>query len=82
MLSEAEQKLQVSEGLAAMGSQQLSLRWKLLQVVGAAVIALSILIEWPAPSDPLLPDTQSFLLVLGVIVFVAGLLANSDKRVR
>jgi hypothetical protein len=55
---------------------------KLLQVLGAALIALCILIEWPAPSDPLLPDTQFFLLVLGVIVFVAGLLANSDKGLK
>lgn len=82
MLPGAKQKQQSSEGYGATLSRRLSLRWKLLRIVGAALIALSLLIEWPVPSDPLLPETQSFLSVLGVIVFVAGLLADSGKGLK
>ena len=82
MLLEAKQKQQLSEGYGGTLSRRLSLRWKVLQAVGATLIALSILIEWPASSDPLLPETQSFLSVLGVIVFVAGLLADSGKGLK
>lgn len=63
-------------------SQRLSLRWRVLGIVGATFIALSIFIEWPLPSDPLFPATQSFLLILGVIVFVAGLVSDSRKGLR
>lgn len=82
MLTETKQKQHLSEGYGATLSRRLSLRWKVLQAVGAALIALSILIEWPAPSDPLLPETQSFLSILGVIVFVAGLLAGRGKGLK
>jgi hypothetical protein len=34
------------------------------------------MIEWPVPSDPALPATQSYLLVLGVLVFVTGLFGD------
>ena len=60
-------------------ARRLSVRRKLLQAVGAVLILLSVFIEWPAESDPLLPGTRSFLLVLGIIVFLPGLLANDGK---
>jgi hypothetical protein len=74
----AEQKLQSSDQQAFSMPRRLSLRGKLLQLAGAALIALAVFIDWPAPSDPSVPQTSSLLLVLGVLVFGAGLVA--DRR--
>ena len=79
ILSEKEHKTESSDEQAAMISRRLSLRWKVLQGVGAALIALSMMVEWPLPSDPSFPATQSLLLVLGLLVFVAGLFAERCK---
>ena len=76
ILSEKEHKTESSDEQAAMISRRWSLRWKVLQGVGAALIALSVMVEWPLPSDPSVPATQSLLLVLGLLVFVAGLFAK------
>ena len=62
---------------SAVLSRRLSRRWKLLQVLGAAVIALAGLIDWPHCSDPTVPATPTVLLMLGIIVFVSGLYAES-----
>jgi len=75
-LLEKEHKTESFDEQAVGISRRLSLRWMVLQGVGAALIALSVLIEWPLPSDPSLPATQSLLLVLGLLVFVAGLFAE------
>jgi len=76
ILSEKEHKTESSDEQAAMISRRWSLRWKVLQGVGAALIALSVMVEWPLPSDPSVPATQYLLLVLGLLVFVAGLFAK------
>jgi hypothetical protein len=76
MLSEKGQKAESPDEQVATISRRLSLRWKVLQVIGAVLIALSVMIEWPVPSDPALPATQSYLLVLGVLVFVTGLFGD------
>ena len=76
ILSEKEHKTESSDEQAAMISRRLSLRWKVLQGVGAALIALSVMVEWPLPSDPSFPTTQSLLLVLGLLVLVASLFAE------
>lgn len=79
-MPEKEHKIESSDEQAARISRRLSLRWKVLQGVGAALIALSVMIEWPLPSDPSVPATQSLLLVLGLLVFVAGLFAGRCRR--
>jgi len=76
MWSEKDQKAETADEQVLTISRGLSLRWKVLQGVGAALIALSVMIEWPLPSDPSVPATQSFLLVLGLLVFVVGLFAE------
>jgi hypothetical protein len=81
MLSEKVQKAESSNEHVTTISRRLSLRWKVLQVVGGVLIALSVMIEWPVPSDPALPATQSFLLVLGVLVFVTGLFGERFRSV-
>ena len=62
-------------------SRRLSFRWKVLQGLGAVLVALAVMIYWPTASDPTLPSTRSFLLMLGACVFVAGLLAERRRDV-
>jgi hypothetical protein len=81
ILSEKERKPESSDEQIAAILRRLSLRWKLLQGVGAALIALSLMVEWPLPSDPALPATQPFLLILGVLVFVAGLFGGRYRGI-
>lgn len=54
----------------------MELRWKLLVVLGAVLIALAMLVDWPPPSESSLPETRSFLLFLGAIVGMAGLIVG------
>lgn len=79
MFSEKKQKAESSDAQAATVSRRLSLRWKVLRVVGAILTALSLMIEWPLPSDPTLPATRSLLLALGVLVFVAGVFGEWSR---
>jgi hypothetical protein len=53
-------------------SRRLSRRWKLLQILGAALIALAGVSDWLHFSDPTVPATPWFFLTLGIIVFVSG----------
>jgi hypothetical protein len=57
---------------AAVVSRRLSRRWKLLQILGTALIALAGVIDWLHVSDPTVPATPRFFLTLGIIVFVSG----------
>ena len=54
--------------------RKISLRWKVLQVLGGILIGLGLLIDWPAPQEADLPDTSSFLVIVGAVVMAAGLL--------
>ena len=72
MLTRRPQKDALSEEEPAAVSRRLSRRWKLLQVLGATLIALAGLIEWLNVSEPTVPATPEFLLTLGIIVFIAG----------
>jgi hypothetical protein len=56
----------------AVVSRRLSRRWTLLQILGAALIALAGVIGWLHFSDPTVPATPMFFLTLGIIVFVSG----------
>lgn len=47
-------------------------RWKLLVALGAALIALGLIPDWPPRTDPALPEPGTFFLLLGVVVGVAG----------
>lgn len=51
----------------------MALRWKMLVGLGATLIALGLMVDWPPKTDPSLPETQSFLLFLGGVIGVAGL---------
>ena len=56
--------------------RRIAWRWKVLQGVGGILIALGIFIDWPARVDASLPETSSFLLILGMLIGGAGLFAG------
>ena len=58
----------------------IALRWKVLTGMGALLIALGAFIDWPPPLDASLPETSSFLLVLGALVGAAGILAGLQRN--
>jgi len=60
--------------------RKISLRWKALQALGAILIALSLLIDWPPQQDASLPDTSSFLVIVGALVVTAGLLLALQRE--
>jgi hypothetical protein len=51
------------------------IRWMVLQVLGATLIAMGLFIEWPPPQEANLPDTSSFLIIVGGLLGVVGFLA-------
>ena len=54
-------------------SQRLKKRYTLLQVLGALLIVLAYAVDWAPPEDPTFPPTRSFMVLLGVMVYVTGL---------
>lgn len=61
-------------------AQRISIRWKVLQALGAALIALGLFVDWPPPQEANLPDTSSFLIILGGLLGAAGLLAALQRE--
>jgi hypothetical protein len=56
--------------------KQMALRWKVLEGLGVILIALAVFIDWPPRLDPSLPETSSFLLIVGALVGGAGFLGG------
>ena len=54
-------------------SLRLTKRCIFLQILGALLMVLACAVDWAPPDDPTLPQTRSFLLLIGVIVCVTGL---------
>jgi hypothetical protein len=54
--------------------RRIALRWKVMLTVSAILIALGLFIDWPPPQEATLPDTSSFLIILGGLLGAAGLL--------
>ena len=59
--------------------RRLALRGKVMLAVSAIVIGLGLCIDWSPPQDTSLPDTSSFLLILGVLLGCAGLLTATRR---
>lgn len=72
MLIRNPQKEASLEEEPAVVSRRLSRRWKLLQILGAALIALAGMIDWLHFSDPTVPDAPMLFLVVGIMVFITG----------
>jgi hypothetical protein len=56
-------------------ARRISIRCKTLQALGAVLIAVGLLVDWPPPQAANIPDTSSFLIILGGLIGAAGLLA-------
>lgn len=56
--------------------RRMSIRWKILQALGAVLIALGLFVDWPPPLEANLPDTSTFLILLGGLLGAAGFLAS------
>lgn len=55
-------------------SRRISIRWKVLEAFGALLIAMGVFVDWPPPQDAGLPDTPSFLIILGALLIAIGLM--------
>ncbi len=56
--------------------RQIAMRWKVLQALGAILIALGLLIDWSPQQEASLPDTSSFLMIIGTLLGVVGLMLS------
>lgn len=60
-------------------ARRIAIRWKVMQALGAVLIAMGLFLDWPPPQEASLPDTSSFLIILGGLLGAAGLLAAIQK---
>ncbi len=56
-----------------------TLRWKVMLALSAILITIGTCVDWSPPLDASLPDTSSFLVILGVLVGCAGLLTATRR---
>jgi hypothetical protein len=56
-------------------ARRISIRWKVLQALGATLIAMGLFADWPPQQEAGLPDTSSFLIIVGGLLGAAGFLA-------
>jgi hypothetical protein len=64
---------EMQEGTAEK-NHRLALRWKVMLALSIILTALGICIDWLPPQDASLPDTASFLVILGILLGFAGIL--------
>jgi len=60
-------------------NQRVTHRWKVMLALSTILIALGICVIWSPSQDTRLPDTSSFLVILGVLLGFAGLLAATRR---
>ena len=60
-------------------NRRFTLRWKVMLVLSAVFIALGMCVDWSPSQDASLPDTSSFLVILGVLLGSAGLLTATRR---
>jgi hypothetical protein len=60
-------------------AQQRSLRRRLawrrmvLETIGIGLVVAGVMVDWPSAEDPSLPSTRPFLILVGLLIFAAGL---------
>lgn len=59
---------------AAESTHHLRLRWKVMLALGTSLILLGLCIDWAPPQEAGLPDTSSFLVILGMLLSLVALL--------
>ncbi|MGE3976710.1 MAG: hypothetical protein AB7F94_03910 [Nitrospira sp.] len=55
--------------------RRITIHWKVMLALGTVLIVLGLLVDWPPLQEADLPDTSSFLVILGGLLCAAGLLA-------
>lgn len=60
-------------------NHRLALRWKVMLALSTILMALGMVIDWPAPQDAGLPDTSSFLVILGILLGFGGILTATRR---
>jgi hypothetical protein len=53
--------------------RRLAWRRTILEVLGIGLVAGAFMVSWPPAEDPSLPATRPFLILVGVLIFAAGL---------
>ena len=54
--------------------RRITIRWKVMLALGAVLIALGLFVDWPSPQEAGVPNTSSFLIILGGLLGAVGLL--------
>lgn len=51
------------------------LAWRriILETIGIGLVVAGFIVSWPPPDDPSLPATRPFLVLVGLLLFSAGL---------
>ena len=60
-------------------NHRFTLRWKVMLALSALFIALGTCVDWSTSQDDSLPDTSSFLVILGVLLGCAGLVTATRR---
>jgi hypothetical protein len=64
---------------AAKSNHRFTLRWKVMLALSAIFITLGMCVDWSPSQDAGLPDTSSFLVILGILLGFAGLLTATRR---
>ena len=54
--------------------RRIAIRWKVMLALSIVLIALGLFVEWPPPQETSVPNTSSFLIILGGLLGAVGLL--------
>jgi hypothetical protein len=55
-------------------NHRLAVRWKVMLALSTILVTLGICIDWSPPQDAGLPDTSTFLVILGILLGFGGIL--------
>lgn len=53
-------------------SRRLARRQIVLEVMGIGLVVAGVMVSWPPPDDPALPATRPFFVLVGLLLFSAG----------
>jgi hypothetical protein len=54
--------------------RRITIRWKGMLALSIIFISLGLFVEWPPPQEASVPNTSSFLIILGGLLGAVGLL--------
>ncbi|HJR78051.1 MAG TPA: hypothetical protein VJ805_13805 [Nitrospiraceae bacterium] len=60
--------------------RRLAWRRMVLETIGISLIVAGVMVDWPSAEDPSLPSTRPFFILVGLLIFAAGLAL--ERRLR